>query len=667
MGFLYLTLWGGTLAAEFVPNLALLTHGLLVVVVAAALSLAGKRKVPLAPGEGWAFLFLLVTLLSTFNSLYPRISWDLWFHTLLSVGVWVSVARLARCSSAREPLYLALFGGVMGVALSGLAQVLHPPPLEQARYFTETFQPRVYATMNQPNNLAGFLTLTFPFGAAYVAVQPFRRRQILLWPLLLLLAYILLKTYSRGGLLSFAVGLLLFAGFIGGESVRRWHHAHPLRIWALMAGGLVLAGLLLYLTRESPLTRRFLLLSDWQHYTTQERAFMWATTWRMIEQRPLLGWGPGTYWLVYPNLRGLHPLLWSPLYTHAHNVYLQMASERGLVSLALFGVLIGVVLRRGWQVRREVHGQEFWLLSGLLAGLIGFLVAGAFDFHLGIPSIRIYFWSMLGLVAAWEGRSQESPVRAASSNLARWTAGGLLVGLLATGVSRLPWYAAHAEFMAGVQAANEGNWPSARRHFEGAQRRDPHNVFYRFHRALAEARLALDGDSTASLERALALYQATLRQHPYDAFYHSALGWLYWHAGQFDRACAKLRDALQQDPYEPIYYVDLGWMLWQRGRWTEARQTLEYALSLERGLLSAEHFLGQMEIQQGHPEQAALRYRKILAHPPEAKWLRDQPRHLALGYGRVGVSEERLSARPHLNDLETALNTIRQALANLTN
>jgi O-antigen ligase len=119
---------------------------------------------------------------------------------------------------------------------------------------------------------------------------------------------------------------------------------------------------------------------DWDRLTTY-RTGAWAAALEMAYERPLVGWGPGTYATEFvphrlqAEIRARHryvnPLLTSS-YSEAHCDYLQAFAETGvpggLAAIVAFGALVGGLARRA-------AGPP--ALRAERAILLGILAAGA--------------------------------------------------------------------------------------------------------------------------------------------------------------------------------------------------------------------------------------------------------------------------------------------------
>lgn len=122
--------------------------------------------------------------------------------------------------------------------------------------------------------------------------------------------------------------------------------------------------------------------------SNQHRYVTWRTGLAMIESSPVTGLGPE---LVERRFLEFVPAdIPKPLpdgwYGHLHNVYLQIAAERGLPGLAL---LLWLVLRfsRDWwtalRTMRPGRSDERFVLQAATTVLVGTMVSGFFEYNLG--------------------------------------------------------------------------------------------------------------------------------------------------------------------------------------------------------------------------------------------------------------------------------------------
>ena len=142
----------------------------------------------------------------------------------------------------------------------------------------------------------------------------------------------------------------------------------------------------------------------------RERVFMWEAGVRMFRDHPLTGVG----------LQDLHPLYdqyRSPASVeragHLHNAYVQIAASMGVVGLAAFAWLYGSLLRTAWgtlklaAARARGAGVATGVRLGVTAALVGFLVAGLFEWNFGDEELLYHLYTLVGI--AWASRAWTEP------------------------------------------------------------------------------------------------------------------------------------------------------------------------------------------------------------------------------------------------------------------
>jgi O-antigen ligase len=84
---------------------------------------------------------------------------------------------------------------------------------------------------------------------------------------------------------------------------------------------------------------------------------------------------------------------------HAHNLFIQMLAEQGILGLLALLAVLGVAVRMALELRRHVERWVRVLGSAMLAALVAFLIHNMFDVTL-VQETGIDFWALLGLLSA---------------------------------------------------------------------------------------------------------------------------------------------------------------------------------------------------------------------------------------------------------------------------
>lgn len=138
-----------------------------------------------------------------------------------------------------------------------------------------------------------------------------------------------------------------------------YHIKGPKRLWVLATG--LAIGAALYVAVDIVLP----MLSRGQEDTLSGRTIIWELTLREIAKAPLGGFGFGTYqgyFVVFYNN-------WAP--GHAHNLWLQVTFEAGLIGAVLYTVFLLALLERGYRFYRDTGLVSYALCLGIFCVLGG--------------------------------------------------------------------------------------------------------------------------------------------------------------------------------------------------------------------------------------------------------------------------------------------------------
>ena len=121
----------------------------------------------------------------------------------------------------------------------------------------------------------------------------------------------------------------------------------------------------------------------------------------MFRSHPVLGWGQGTFVEAYPGFRSFYT---SSLVNAAHNDYLQVLAETGILGMAIMIWLLVVTVRnalpKSAKWTSDLNGSA---AVAALLGIGGILVHSLVDFNMQIPANAAIFYSLC-TVAAMEPR-----------------------------------------------------------------------------------------------------------------------------------------------------------------------------------------------------------------------------------------------------------------------
>ncbi len=199
----------------------------------------------------------------------------------------------------------------------------------------------------------------------------------------------LVLTHSRMGNTAFFASMLV-TGVIGLLLAKRAPRSMVVLIASLVVIDILIVGAYFGVERVVQRIEQTTMQTEDRDEVAEYAVAMW-------KDYPVLGSGLGSFRVVFPRYRG-HDL--GALFTHAHNDYLEFATETGIVGISLLGLLVLMSFAaalRAQYVRRDplMRGISF----GAMMGIIALMIHSTVDFNLQIPANAITF--MLVLAFAW--------------------------------------------------------------------------------------------------------------------------------------------------------------------------------------------------------------------------------------------------------------------------
>jgi O-antigen ligase len=298
--------------------------------------------------------------------------------------------------------------------------------------YRKIYASRITATFQAPNDLAGYL-ISFILISIMMSFSKFKNKIInfLLMFEAIFLMIILFISWTRGAWIGLIAGLLLLSVFKGKKA---------------FYGIIIALAIAIFISPVWIKDRiySFFTLTD---TSTLDRRIMWHTAVRMIEAKPLLGHGLGTFMANYSHFM---PADYTEI-VYAHNCFLQIAAEIGIIGLIIFLWFIldffiksfrklncvdenltphpechgyeavdewhsGGIPPRGWKtenkgatgarladaVAKRVNPWDSTknIFVGLLGGILAFLVHSFFDTNMYSLTLVSLFWFLMGITVS---------------------------------------------------------------------------------------------------------------------------------------------------------------------------------------------------------------------------------------------------------------------------
>lgn len=547
----------------------------------------GKLSVP--PGGVPLFLFWLYSFALIPFAVLPyeaKIS-TLGFGGYLVI-YWTSANLLTRFS-LRKAVWMTVFVLLVFTALYSLVQHRVAPNLifGVERYTNYWEYARLGGTYQCPNHIAHLFQMWLPLCLVFLFLPQFgwfwRICFAYALPLFLLLIY---QTQSRAGLLGAvaAIGTAVLLMVLR-KSRRTFYIALlvvPL-LGAAAVGGLW-AGSSMFRTRMQPAVKFVDLVASGQgidEHFTDFRPQTWLDTITMIKARPVFGFGPGNYGLMFEDYRQRCQALRIET-VHPHNEYLELLAEYGVVGgVLVLCVLISVSVQLIRFIRRSPRPYHALPAAALLGALAGTAVHGFFDFELHIFPNAMMLALLAGCAVA--PLIQAVPAKHPKRNaVVQWAflLTVLPAALWSVQVMSSAWVRAY-----GDKLLAEQNFQRAEKFYKTAERIDPQNwlaqlglgqVYY-YHRyyELDPARK----HGWALKEQSACADACRTNAKKEEVVY--GLGRVELFLGNRDKGLACLRQAANYKRFNDFYWRKLGIELRKAGLYEEALNAFEYAQKLD--------------------------------------------------------------------------------------
>lgn len=242
------------------------------------------------------------------------------------------------------------------------------------------------------NNFAGYINLIIPVTLAMSIYEKDKAKKTLFAFMALVMALAIFLSMSRAGVIAF-MGSMAFMG--GMLFLLRRQFSQKL---VFFIPALFLFSVIIYLAfiGMEPVVERLSTLTEKATYNRELRWGVWASTIEVIKDYPVLGTGLETFETLFPGYRSLEAsrLHWRD----AHNDYLQLAAETGVIGLLIVLSFFIIFFRQALRAllhKKTANGQ---LIIGLLASVVAFLLSIVFTFNSHIPATALLFSVICALV-----------------------------------------------------------------------------------------------------------------------------------------------------------------------------------------------------------------------------------------------------------------------------
>ncbi|MBU0468044.1 MAG: O-antigen ligase family protein [Candidatus Omnitrophica bacterium] len=249
---------------------------------------------------------------------------------------------------------------------------------------------RATAAFKAANGLGAYLVLAIPV----VLSMAFQRSLSFLFRLLMMIivacmVWSLIITYSRGAWAATAVAVLFFVLFAVVKNKK------VIKLYLLFTIVAIVVSLFVGLKMKNDFGGKEFNRAN----TVAWRVVVWEDSIRMIKNKPVFGYGINTFAKEFQKIRTAYQE--SP--TYAHNCYIQIAAENGLLGLFCFlWIIVSMFKKITHSISVRLMGSNnLRIVSvGIAAGIFGLLFHSFFDTDFYSLQLSMFLWSMIAIEIA---------------------------------------------------------------------------------------------------------------------------------------------------------------------------------------------------------------------------------------------------------------------------
>ncbi len=395
----------------FLPTEPLLVGMMVVFLIRLALDGGYERSIMRHPVTQVIILQLIWMLITTVTSSMPLVS----AKFLMSRLWFLSVFYFLALQFFKNPLNIRRYLWTLMIPLAGIIVVITLKHISLGLFDQKASNPAVDPFFNDHTLYGAILSMFLPVAAGYVIQSPFR-----VWMkagaliVLSLLLTGLVFSYSRAAWVSVVggVGALMIILFkVPGRTV--------LLGFAVLIAGFLVFGKTILMQMEGNdqdssdnLGQHIESISNISTDASNlERLNRWSCAIRMFEERPVFGFGPGTYMFQYaPFQKNSERTIISTNAAdggNSHSEYLGPLSEQGLIGGLLMLALVIVSIMIGVRAYHKQTDPELKMVAlTVLVGLITYYLHVTLNNFLDTDKASAAVWGFIAILVALDRKKE---------------------------------------------------------------------------------------------------------------------------------------------------------------------------------------------------------------------------------------------------------------------
>ena len=313
----------------------------------------------------------------------------------------------------RFGIYLLMFNMVLTIASLQMIFFdkffIKSPVIEEKFYSVVSKHRRFGSYFGNPNHFGSHLALCIPlFTAIFFCFKKLIFKTIYI-PIIIIILYVFLKTYSRGAYLGLAAAMTMFMFYRieGFGNIKKISFVLVIMLSILLITPNIYKNVYLRLSTITQPNDSSITYVEEEPAKKKEldRITIWENTITVLKYNPFFGIGIGLSGygkllkkLVEKSSADYDTVFSLYLLEHPHNTYLHIALFMGIIALFFFCLMIFIFFRANFLFLKYCKDSNLKLLNfGMLCGITGYLVCIIFDFQLFVKGSCLPFWTLFGL------------------------------------------------------------------------------------------------------------------------------------------------------------------------------------------------------------------------------------------------------------------------------
>lgn len=403
-------------------------------------------------------------------------------------------------------------------------------------------QVRVIGTIGQPNFLAAYVDMAFIIGLAVLISVNIKQIQndskelilrttanIILIASMVLIYTCILFTTSRGGLLGYISGMVLFFVLINRDLTLK-----NIKYLALL---FLIIFTISFITMLNPMYSPIARLASEgekaieiqeqetpviSYNATLSRFETWESGYKLMVARPFFGIGQEVLKMIFPQFETEYFRFYEGFHVkqdRMHNEICDMAVTRGVITLAVYVWMLFTFFWMGSKVlRSNVDNESKLYVAASMGASVSYLVQNQFSF--GVVAITTLLWILMGIVASIYVGEPTVEKKEFSMDMSKFP--WLYVSLIIIPAIILAYYSmiqfrADMYFKNGQTLSKMSRFDNAVTELEKSIKISPYEGGTWTHLGIAQLNMAQNSRRTDLLDRSIEIFKQATKIDPYNA------------------------------------------------------------------------------------------------------------------------------------------------------